>query len=38
VVVDMLHQFRLGICRACYENRTCAFYRHDNAVKKVLIL
>ena len=38
VVVDMFHQFRLGVCRACYENRTSAFYRLDNAVKEILIL
>jgi len=38
MMVDMFNQFRLGVRWACYENRTCAFYRLDNAVKKILIL
>jgi hypothetical protein len=38
VVVDMFHQFRLGVCRTCDENRARAFYGLDNAVKKFLIL
>jgi len=38
VVVDMFQQFRLGVCRSCDEDGTCAFYRLDNSVQKILIL
>jgi len=38
MVVDMFHEFRLGVRWACNENSTRAGYRLGNPMKKVLIL
>jgi len=38
MVVDMFHEFRLGVRWACNENSTRAGYRLCNPMKKVLIL
>ena len=38
MLVDVLHQLGLGVCRARDQDRARAFDRLDDAMKKVLIL